>query len=258
MWKLLSGLAALFCLISAVFAYLNYNNYRLESELAARAAQNKSTASEHKANAESVQAEKEVTLVGVENDRDTKLAQAAAKKAEAEEAEAATAEAETMLAERDAELKTMEAALDKVGDIKIVQQKLEELQTKLLEYDEQIASFKNVLAVSLQEERDSSNAIQSYRKLVSDQASGKMPAIRASVSGVIPEFGFVVINAGNSRGVVPQARFDVLRGGEKIGEVVVENVEPGRSVANIDESTLTAGVSIQAGDIVSTSGGSQS
>ena len=71
---------------------------------------------------------------------------------------------------------------------------------------------------------------------------------RGSVSEVNPQYGYVVIAAGDSQEVVPGAKLDVLRGGEVIGQLKVSSIEPNRSIADVVPNSFVEGSSVQAGD----------
>jgi len=80
-----------------------------------------------------------------------------------------------------------------------------------------------------------------------------MPAIKTTVRSVHEPWGFVVLNAGDNRGVVTKATLDVLRGGSVIGQLVVTNVEKSLATANIVRSSLAEGETIRPGDVITVS-----
>ena len=72
----------------------------------------------------------------------------------------------------------------------------------------------------------------------------------ARVSAVNPDYGFVVIGAGNQSRVVKQAKLDVKRGDNVVGTVVVTHIDAARSIAEIVPGTVAAGDNILPGDTV--------
>ena len=70
MWKVLSGIAALFLLISAILAYMNHDAYRTEVAKVTVAEQRKSQAEQRKAEAENAKAGADNELVELTSARD--------------------------------------------------------------------------------------------------------------------------------------------------------------------------------------------
>jgi archaellum component FlaC len=75
-------------------------------------------------------------------------------------------------------------------------------------------------------------------------------AMEAVVTAVNPEWGFVVIGAGSNSGFTPQTSLLVKRGDTFVGRVKPSSIEPGQTIAEIDEKSLSPGVRLQPGDRV--------
>lgn len=253
MWKVLSGIAALFLLISAILAYMNHELYRTEKAKVNTAETRRSQAEGRKAEAENAKSGADNELVQLTSSRDDAQAKLAELKTTLEESNESLAAKETELAGVQESLQALKTEIEKIGDIKVVQATLAQLTTTINEYDEKIATLKNIQAITSEEMTNTGNTIERYAQLVSNQNSGKMPAIRTSVKTVYGDWGFVVINAGNRQGVVRQATLDIVRGGSIIAKAVVTQVEQGVSVANILKDSQAAGVSVQVGDVVTVS-----
>ena len=72
----------------------------------------------------------------------------------------------------------------------------------------------------------------------------------APISQVYPEWGFVVVGAGNQQRAAENAILSVRRGGVEIGKIKITDLFQNRSVADVVRGSLADGVSIQAGDRV--------
>lgn len=248
MWKILSGVSALFLLLAAIFSYLNHKDYRTELTLLDHARTNLASVEGHKGTADKKLADTKVELAQVQSERDTSQKQLAEAKASFDELNTTLKGREDTLAIKTDEVAALETELDKIGSLEAVTDQLSRLETQIVEYDEQIASLKNLQAVTLDTKQLTEKTIEDYKTLVSNQQAGRMPQLSARVSQVYGTWGFVVFEAGNRSGVVKDATLDVVRGGSTIGQVVVAQVEPGRSVANIVRNSFSEGSLPQVGD----------
>jgi hypothetical protein len=74
--------------------------------------------------------------------------------------------------------------------------------------------------------------------------------MEAVVTAVNQDWGFLVIGAGSNSGFTPQTSMLVQRGGRLIGRVTPSAIEPTQTIAEIDFTSISAGVRIQPGDRV--------
>jgi len=75
-------------------------------------------------------------------------------------------------------------------------------------------------------------------------------SIEARIIAVDQDSGFLIIGAGSNSGFAPQSSLIVKRNGRKIALVRPSKIEPTVTVAEIDFTSLSSGVRIQAGDCV--------
>lgn len=75
-------------------------------------------------------------------------------------------------------------------------------------------------------------------------------SMEAVVTAVNQDWGFLVIGAGSNSGFTPQTSLIVQRDGRMVGRVTPSAIEPTQTIAEIDFSTVPAGVRIQPGDRV--------
>jgi septal ring factor EnvC (AmiA/AmiB activator) len=158
------------------------------------------------------------------------------------------------------------------------QQELDSMTAELAKVKEQVKGFENVQEVAAEIERvteenkqleqniaeasakhsalvaqDTQLAghIDDLNKLEAEQRAHISPeSLKTTVSNVLDEWGFVIVNAGADKGVVPGSRLAVFHGTDKIAELSVTNVESGKSAANVIPATLVAGEQIYPGDSV--------
>lgn len=191
---------------------------------------------------------------------DLKTFQASLTKAQAEKAAAAAQKEEVVKllekqnADKDAaakELADTQAKINDFGNVETMTAELKSLEGKRAEYDSQIENAKGAIASALARKANTDKLIASVKRIDLWQRSGSMPdAFSSRVSAVNSEWGFVTIAAGNASSVVNQAKLDVTRGGALIGRVIVTQVNPNSSVAEIVPGTVNPGDSILPGDRV--------
>ena len=104
----------------------------------------------------------------------------------------------------------------------------------------------------LQGELDASRArLREFETEKANRLAMKMrEGLQGRILAVNPAWNFVVLNVGDRNGVVNNAEMLVERGGAMIGKVRITSVEPATSVADIDVSSVPAGVQIMPGDRV--------
>lgn len=252
MWKPLSAVSGAALLAAGGISYLAVKPELTSERLQARAAkENKVKAEQNlgKAREAKETADKDLTEAKGELLKNT------GEKTEAESALAAknTELTEAMTAKEAAEkeLADLEQKLKDLGGLDTLVAELKTLAAKKDQLVAQIASHKAQIASALSNKEGVEKNIARLQKLDNWQRSGTMdPAFRSRVAAVNPDFGFVVIGAGNQARVVKQAKLDVKRGDNVVGTVVVTHIDQSRSIAEIVPGTVAAGDSILPGDTV--------
>ncbi len=64
------------------------------------------------------------------------------------------------------------------------------------------------------------------------------------------DWGFVIVNAGQSRGITEATKLLVTRGSQTVGKLSIVSIQGNRTVANILPDTLAEGMTIAPGDRV--------
>lgn len=252
MWKPLSAVSGAALLAAGGISYLAVKPELTSERLQARAAkenkvkadQNLGKAREAKDTADKDLTEAKGELLKNTGEKTEAESALAAKNAELTEAMTAKETAEKELADLEQKLKDLGGLDTLVAELKTLAAKKDQLVAQIASHKAQIAS-----AVSNKEGVEKN--IARLQKLDNWQRSGTMdPAFRSRVAAVNPDFGFVVIGAGNQARVVKQAKLDVKRGDNVVGTVVVTHIDQSRSIAEIVPGTVAAGDSILPGDTV--------
>ncbi len=248
MWKILLILSAVFAAGAAYVGYENMQSLKTEKVLRDRAKDNLAAYGEFQKRADALLKELTDMLTDVtdKNDKATQDLAAANEMKTKVESELATVTA--AIEEKKAKVAAAQEQMKEWGNA-------EETMAKITQLEEGIALAKAQAAQLSQQNLSNANANTATKKNISDyrnlelwQKTGKMKSLNATVAMVSDDFRFVIINAGNNRGVVSQAKLDVRRGGSKVGEVRVAVLEPVRSVCNIE--SLAPGETIRPGDRV--------
>jgi len=88
------------------------------------------------------------------------------------------------------------------------------------------------------------------RKIEDRKKSFDRNSLVASIIAVNNDWGFVVVNAGQSRGITEATKLLVTRGTQTVGKLSIVSVQGNRTVANILPETLAEGMTIAPGDRV--------
>lgn len=156
---------------------------------------------------------------------------------------------ETDLVTAKESLSGMKDELREAGDIGQAMENLSNLRVSNRSLENKLASLKGEvgsktkISESLQKEID---AITELNKL---QDEGKVPAnFSASISQVYPDWGFVVLGAGNKQRAAEGALLSVRRGGSEIAKLKVTDLLQNRAVADVVRGSLAPGAKLRAGD----------
>lgn len=75
-------------------------------------------------------------------------------------------------------------------------------------------------------------------------------SLTATIVAVNNDWGFVVIDGGENKGITVDTKLLITRGTDTIGRLNIVNVERSRTVANIDQKSLRSGLVVSPGDKV--------
>lgn len=86
------------------------------------------------------------------------------------------------------------------------------------------------------------------RKIEERKKSFDRNSLAAHIVAVNTDWGFVVVDAGQTKGITEATKLLVTRGTQVIGKLSIVSVQGNRTVANILPETITKGMSISPGD----------
>ena len=117
------------------------------------------------------------------------------------------------------------------------------LAEKLEDAQERAAAPKEVAKAETRKRRETASV---HRESVSSHHAG----VRGTVLAYNQAYNFVVLNLGARNGVESNSEMLVLRDGTLIGRIRISSVEPATAIGDIISNSLTRGVQVQPGDSV--------
>ncbi len=121
-----------------------------------------------------------------------------------------------------------------VPDPDALNSSLEEESTKQVELEQAIEEQESELDGLRAQVNDKRGVLGNLRKTIAEaNAAFNRKTRRARITAVDPEWGFAIMNMGNTAGISPNDRVIVERAGQRVGMVVVKTVSGGRVVGNV-------------------------
>ena len=256
MWKTLSIVAAILTAGAAFFSYKNVNQFKNERVLLAIAKENQAKAEKHLDEVKKALAADTEGRKKTESERDSIVAETEGLKPKIE---AVIKEIESKQADLDsvtARWTEVKKQVDDAGGIEQLKSQLTALTEQKNALDGEVAGLKAQTVAATGRFNSLEQLITDLRRKETWQARGIIQdGFRASIVQVDRGYGFITLNAGNTRGVVSGATLDIKRGGSVIGQAKVTNVEQSYAIADL------AGVNaadVQVGDTVTVADASSS
>lgn len=251
MWKALSVIAAIFVAGAAFLSYLNKTDVEVERTLLSTSEDNLKDIKARFAEVKGQQVEFDRLNTKMQERRETALAEQEAEKLKLEAKTQEVMDTNDRIQELEDEIAKAKEQIAEFGNIAQLMALIDQLQTDLFTAKNQIAVLEEQLKASESRHVATSETIQDFKNLEFRQRNGEMVAINAAITNVYNTWGFVILGAGDAEGVVSRTRLDVNRGGDKIAELVVTNLEKNRSVCDIVPGSMEPGQIIRPGDRVS-------
>lgn len=251
LWKILSGLSAVILAIGLWFSYKAQVAVREERKLAERSAQHLKATQQEFARATELKAAKEKEFVELEKQREVNNAEYAKVNEEIAEKAKELEVTQSNLTEVKKQIAQLEEKITKAGDIEKLQAQLKDLNKQKEAAESGLANRQQQLALADEKIARVQDGIKNVQEVDSRQKRGIVgPEFSARVSQTFPDYGFVVLNKGNSEGVFANALLDVKRGRQTVARLKVRNVEQGRSVADLVPGSIAEGAALRSGDLV--------
>jgi hypothetical protein len=253
MWKTLSVIAAILTAGASFLSFLNKGDAEQERDLLATSINNLGDINgRHK----EVTNQQEVFVrrkAKMEERRDDALVQQESKKGDLEDKTVEVVDTNGRIKELETSIAKAKSEIAEFGNIEQLKALVDQLQTDLFTAKNGIATLEKNLSSTKARETQTADSIRDYKDLEYRQRNGQMVSIDANIAGVYNNWGFVELDAGAGDGVVSRTKLDVKRGGEKIAELIVTNLENRRSVCDIVPGSMEPGQMLRPGDRVSVS-----
>jgi len=250
-WKLLSGIAAA-CLAAALyFAIVNREALTTERMLAARAEKDLAVALTRKEQGEEAQKNKTERLAVLKKELEDSKQKVTKAAAESQEKDAALQLAKTTLDQVSQQVTSIQTTINELGDVPKLLAQVAALKKDQEAAEGAVASQVQQLAMKQEAYTGLQKEITSYRDLEMRARKGIVePGFTARVASVFNNWGFVILNKGNSGGVFANADLEVKRGKDVVAKLKVRNVEQQISVADVIPGSVAEGNSLRSGDLV--------
>ncbi len=251
MHNLLTTLALIALIGSGVLGFMNKNN-------ATRAADDKVAAEAKVEKSKKDLAAKETDTDGVKVDLEKALEELKSFKTESEtlttqisEKESELEAAEAAKSDATSELDVLKEEIAEIGNLEAITEELSTTEARNVAAANRLSGLTNAFESANTQAGNLQNSIDKISADIKMRKEGKVPeGFSASISQVYPEWGFVVVGAGNQQRAAENAILSVQRGGVEIGKIKITDLFQNRSVADVVRGSVAEGVSIQPGDRV--------
>jgi predicted nucleic acid-binding Zn-ribbon protein len=251
MHNLLTTLALIALIGSGVLGFMNRNNAENAAAVKIKAEENvekgKKNLEKRETETDGVKGDlvtAEEELKGYQAESQTLSTQIDAKETELEEVESSKSDVT-------AELDMLKEEIADIGQLETIAEELSVLEAENVKLASNLSGLTNALESSNTQANNLQGSIDQISESIKMQSEGKVPeGFASSISQVYPEWGFVVVGAGNQQRAAEDAILSVRRGGVEIGKIQITELFQNRSVADVVRGSLANGVSIQAGDRV--------
>ncbi len=149
------------------------------------------------------------------------------------------------------ELEALKLQLSEVGNLEEAVARLDSLRTKNASLSNRLSSLEGQVGSAQRSAENLQSQIDKLSKEIEDRREGRLPEnFSASITQVYPQWGFVIVGAGNQQKAAEGARLAVRRGGVEIGQIEITDLLQNRAVADVVKGTVAPGVQLRAGDRV--------
>lgn len=135
--------------------------------------------------------------------------------------------------------------------VETINEDINKLKQSIADGEAQVAKIQEQVAAKdgeLKKVQDTVNDIK--ERIEARKKSFDRNSLVATIIAVNNDWGFVVVEGGTNKGITSDTSLLVTRGEQTIGKLKILSVDATKTVANIDQKSLRAGLSIQPGDRV--------
>jgi hypothetical protein len=251
LWKILSLFSAVCLGAACFFALSNQKDLEQERTRASTAKANLKAAQARKKEGDEGLIAKKTVLETSTKDLQTAKDETVKLAADAIEKEAALTVLKGNLEQVSQQVTSVQKEIDAAGDIEKLIAQIEKVKKEKLEAEGATANQTQRIASAKSEFE---NVVAQTAKLRDTEARGRKgvvdPEFSARITQYFPEWGFGILNKGNTGGVFANADLEVKRGKNVIAKLKVKNVEQNGAIAELIPGSLAEGEFIQTGDSV--------
>lgn len=132
-----------------------------------------------------------------------------------------------------------------------ISQNINKLKTTIAENENKAKQAEEATAAKVKELKAISDTLADVQKRIEDRRKlYDRNSMTATIIAVNNDWGFVVIDGGQNKGITSDTRLLVTRGAETIGKLNIVSVEGNRTVANIVQKSVRNGLAVAPGDRV--------
>lgn len=251
LWKILSALSVV-CLGTA--CYFAWSNQKLLVEERKRETYTQANLADikaHIAKAEEAKKALDTQLVAAKQDLENTKTSVTDTTSKVQNTEKELATIKTDLEQTVKVISANQKQIDEAGNIKALLAQIESI-TKEKEQAEAALANQNQRFAAAQERVNKLN--EEAKAAEEREARGRRGIVEndftAKIAYSYTDWGFVVLNKGNSGGVFASADLEVKRGKNVIAKLKVRDVEPNSCVADLVKGSLAEGDHIRSGDLV--------
>lgn len=250
-WKIILLVAAVPAGLAVGLSYMNGNSLREKIDERDRQQQNVISTQERldRTNADIMAKEQDTVKIQQETESaNTQLSQA---KSSLLDMETQIETLQTRVTTAESEIASMRDLEKMAGDLAQLKQEMAQVDNQISMANEEVKNVENLLSVRNARKDELNRQIERMNSDAKNRRLGIMPNdVETQVAQAYNDWGFVVVNAGDAEGVVKGAQLDVLRQGKPVCKLLVTEVMPHESVANVIRDTLLPGQLVQVGDTV--------
>lgn len=250
-WKILSGISAVCLAVSAYFAFDNGKKLKTELELSARADKDLASLRSRKEQGDEVQKNKIAMLETKKKELEETKEKVVKAAADSQEKDAALQLAKNTLDQVSQQVGTIQKKIDELGNVEKLLAQVEALKGEKAAAEGELASQSQQLAFKQEAVSNLQKEVARLRDYQARATKGIVESdFTARVASVFGDWGFVILNKGNSGGVFANANLDVKRGQDVVAKLRVRNVEQQISVADVIPGSVAEGQFLRSGDLV--------
>ncbi len=236
--------------VTAVFGVLNRSMFEGERGLKEEKNNELKVVKGQLNQAEDSLADTKAKLDDFKDQRDEESAKLSNSKADLERKKETVLKLSQSLDESRLKLKEFEVILKKFEgkSVEDIKDRLEGMEQEITDKKAELEKLEQERTIAENAVAANENAIEAHVQKQKDRSAGiARNAFEATIKAVNNDWGFVIIDAGKSRGVTADSPLLVSRDGERVARLNIVSVENDITVADIDQDSMARGARIQPG-----------